>query len=84
MVERVHVITMRGRRRGQSEESACENDERRSGRRSEHKIFVVERVHVKRRRVITNEMCMVERVHVRRKKEERGGRGQMFVVERGM
>ena len=41
-------------------------------------------MHVKRRRVITNEMCVVERVHVRRIKEERGGRGQMFVVERGM
>ena len=35
VVERVHVITMRGGRRSrrQSEESVCEKDERRSGRR---------------------------------------------------
>ena len=35
VVERVHVITMRSGRRstGQSEESACEKDERRGGRR---------------------------------------------------
>ena len=43
--------------------------------------YLVERVHVKRTRGRTNEMC-VEMVHVRMIKGERGRREQMFVVER--
>ena len=48
--------------------------------RSEQKMFVVERVHAKRTRGRTNEICEVERVHVRRMRGEETG--EICEVER--